>query len=88
MKLNHQTSIITGGAKGIGAGIARAFAQEGATVVIADTDEAAGTKLVAEIGAGAHFFRCDVSASSDVQAKRSFAATAPHGLKATPRRSR
>jgi NAD(P)-dependent dehydrogenase (short-subunit alcohol dehydrogenase family) len=39
MKLNGKTAIVTGGAKGIGAAIARKLAGEGAAVVIADVDE-------------------------------------------------
>ena len=37
--LSNQTALITGGGQGIGAEIARQFANEGAKVVIADIDE-------------------------------------------------
>lgn len=36
--LHNQTAIVTGGGQGIGAEIARLFANEGAKVVIADID--------------------------------------------------
>jgi NAD(P)-dependent dehydrogenase (short-subunit alcohol dehydrogenase family) len=44
-------AIVTGGASGIGRGIATAFIAEGATVVIADIDRGALESTAAEIGA-------------------------------------
>ena len=40
-RLNNKTCIVTGAGRGIGAAIARAFAREGATVVVTDKNEAA-----------------------------------------------
>lgn len=40
--LQDQIAIVTGAAKGIGKGIAAVLRQAGATVVVADIDEAAG----------------------------------------------
>ncbi len=48
--LSGRRAIITGGAAGIGAAIARAFAAEGASVVIADRDGAAAEALARELG--------------------------------------
>ncbi|MFG1958894.1 SDR family NAD(P)-dependent oxidoreductase [Nonomuraea sp. NPDC049028] len=42
--------LITGGASGIGAAVARRFARAGARVVIADLDEVAGPVVAAEVG--------------------------------------
>lgn len=67
MKLQNQIAIVTGGAKGIGAGIVRAFAAEGAYVVIADLDDGAASELIAEVGTAVTYFKTDVSDSSQVQ---------------------
>ncbi len=52
MKLKDKVAIVTGGAMGIGKGIARVFAREGARVVIADVNRAEGEKTAAELAAG------------------------------------
>jgi NAD(P)-dependent dehydrogenase (short-subunit alcohol dehydrogenase family) len=48
----NKVAIVTGAGNGIGLGIARAFAAEGATVVIADINPAAGEAAAAAIVAG------------------------------------
>jgi NAD(P)-dependent dehydrogenase (short-subunit alcohol dehydrogenase family) len=64
-KLSGKTAIITGGATGIGATYARAFAAEGANVAIADVRESEGETLAQELGngkePGAMFVRTDVT---------------------------
>ena len=47
-ELNDQIVIVTGGAQGIGKGIARYLLGEGAGVVIADIDREAGRECVSE----------------------------------------
>ena len=64
MRLHNQVAIVTGGANGIGEGISRRFAAEGAHVVIVDTAADAGQDLAAELaGAGGSsvFVEADVS---------------------------
>lgn len=48
--LDGRTALVTGGASGIGAACARALAQRGATVTVADLDEDGAERLAAEIG--------------------------------------
>ncbi|MEM6390236.1 MAG: glucose 1-dehydrogenase [Pseudomonadota bacterium] len=50
MQLEGKTAIVTGGASGFGAGIARGFAREGAEVLVADRNADGARKLAEEIG--------------------------------------
>lgn len=50
-KLQDKVAIITGGAGGIGKGIALSYVKEGASVVIVDLDEKAGNETIKELQA-------------------------------------
>ena len=61
-KLNQKKALVTGGASGIGAAVAQMFAEAGATVWIADRDEANGRALAAQVGG--HFIGLDVASEA------------------------
>jgi len=61
MRLLHRTAIVTGGARGIGAGIARCLAAEGARVGIVDLDAAAAEDTAAGLGVEAIGVGADVA---------------------------
>uniref|UniRef100_A0A8R7TD92 Sex determination protein tasselseed-2 n=1 Tax=Triticum urartu TaxID=4572 RepID=A0A8R7TD92_TRIUA len=67
-RLEGKVAIVTGGARGIGEAIVRAFVRQGARVVIADIDGAAGEALAAALGgACCSYVHCDVSVEADVE---------------------
>ena len=66
--LTDQVAVVTGGASGIGLGLAHAFASEGCRVVIADIEEAALQKAAASLPEGTLTVRTDVSKLADVEA--------------------
>ena len=68
----NQTVLVTGGSSGIGLAAAKAFAAEGARVVITGRDAAALEQAAAAIGAGTLAVRND---AGDVAAARQLAAT-------------
>ena len=65
-ELAGKTAVVTGGASGIGRGLAEAFKAEGMNVVIADIERGALERTAAEIGA--HGVVCDVSSTQSVEA--------------------
>ncbi len=69
MLLDNKVAVVTGGANGIGYAIARRFLEEGARVVIADTDDEAGPRAVAALeGIGRiRYVECDVGERLDVR---------------------
>ena len=48
--LGGRTALVTGGASGIGLAAARALAASGATVTVADVDEAGAQRVADELG--------------------------------------
>lgn len=71
MELSGKIAIVTGAASGLGHAVALRFAREGASVVAADTNEAAGAALnqqFSELGREGTFVRTDISDESSVKA--------------------
>jgi 3-oxoacyl-[acyl-carrier protein] reductase len=71
MRLRDQVAIVTGGGRGIGRAICKAFSQEGAAVVIADVDTESGNATCQEIidsGGRARFIYTQVADRASVQA--------------------
>lgn len=67
-QLTNKVAIVTGGAGGFGEGIVRAYAAEGAKVVIADMNGEAAKKVAESIGAAASPFTVDVTNKAQVEA--------------------
>ena len=67
-ELKGKIAIVTGGAAGLGEGMVRRFAAEGAKVVIADVDADAGAALAKELGSDALFVEADMSQVDQVTA--------------------
>jgi 3-oxoacyl-[acyl-carrier protein] reductase len=71
-RFDGRVAIVTGSARGIGAGIARRFAEEGASVAVLDLDESQAAATAAELpvagDAKAVGIGCNVSDSASVEA--------------------
>jgi NAD(P)-dependent dehydrogenase (short-subunit alcohol dehydrogenase family) len=63
---NGKTAVVTGGASGIGRGIALGLAAEGMKVAVADIDGAAADKVAAEIGGEAFGLAVDVTSEEQL----------------------
>ncbi|KAF2759510.1 oxidoreductase [Pseudovirgaria hyperparasitica] len=73
-KLEGKVAIVTGGAAGFGAQIAKTFVANGAKVLITDINEDAGAKTAAsESSSSLKFFRHDVTSADDWKATLEYA---------------
>jgi len=68
MKLKDKVAVVTGGAQGIGEAMVRAYAGEGAHVVVADMAVAKAEALARELGGKAMAVRLDVRDQGSVDA--------------------
>ena len=68
MRLKGKTALVTGGASGFGAEIARAYAREGAKVVILDLNKNGAEAVATEAGNGAIAIAGDVTKKADIEA--------------------
>src|SRR5262245_42395660 len=70
MRLQDKVALITGAGSGIGRESALLFAREGASIVVADVNDAAGAAVVAELkaaGGQAVYVHADVSQATDAE---------------------
>lgn len=66
-RLKDRVALIVGAARGIGRGIAERFVEEGASVVIGDSDETSGKTTAQELGSKVRFVRADISDRKDAE---------------------
>jgi 3-oxoacyl-[acyl-carrier protein] reductase len=77
-RLHNRSALIIGAARGIGAAIAERFFEEGARVVIADTEETAGRATAERLNG--RFIATDISQKIDAERAVSEAVTGYGGL--------
>jgi NAD(P)-dependent dehydrogenase (short-subunit alcohol dehydrogenase family) len=65
-ELKGRNVLITGGANGIGAAMARAFHRQGSRVFFCDVDAKTGARLARDLGERAEFRRVDLTKEQDV----------------------
>jgi 3-oxoacyl-[acyl-carrier protein] reductase len=70
MRMEGRVAIVTGGARGIGRAYTERFLREGASVLIADVDDAHGAETVAELSelGAVDYAHCDVADVDSVEA--------------------
>ena len=72
LRLENQVAVVTGGARGLGAGIVSRFVEEGARVVFSDLLNEKGKALEEEFGQNVAFYRADATSAPDTEALMDF----------------
>jgi NAD(P)-dependent dehydrogenase (short-subunit alcohol dehydrogenase family) len=81
VRVEGAAALVAGGASGLGEATARALAEAGAVVTIADLNTEKGAALAAELGSGASFVEADVTDEAAMSAAVEQAAAADGGLR-------
>ena len=68
MRIQGSTTVVTGGASGLGRATAERLREGGGNVVLLDLARSAGREVAAGLGDGALFAACDVTAADEVAA--------------------
>ncbi len=79
-RLQDKVAVVTGASSGIGMATVELFVAEGARVVAADINDAAGAALQARYQGFVHFQHCDVTQEADIAATMAAAADRFDGL--------
>jgi 2-keto-3-deoxy-L-fuconate dehydrogenase len=66
-RLDGKVALVTGGGSGIGAAISRAYAEQGARVVVAEVNPANGQDVATELGEAGLFWATDVTELQSVK---------------------
>lgn len=80
LDLTGRRALVTGGAQGLGEGMARALAAAGATVMVADLQEDLGAKVAESLGEGHGYVHLDVTDDAGWDAAVAAAVTRLGGL--------
>jgi NAD(P)-dependent dehydrogenase (short-subunit alcohol dehydrogenase family) len=83
MQIANHVFLVTGGGSGLGSETANMLAENGARVVVADVNEAAGKEMAAHVGGTVRFVKCDVTDEASTRAAVDYCLSefgAIHGL--------
>jgi NAD(P)-dependent dehydrogenase (short-subunit alcohol dehydrogenase family) len=67
MALTGRVALVTGGTRGIGLAIAKAYVEAGATVYISGRDADVGEKAARDLGSSCYFIACDVMSGQSIE---------------------
>jgi 3-hydroxyacyl-CoA dehydrogenase/3-hydroxy-2-methylbutyryl-CoA dehydrogenase len=67
MQVNDSVGLITGGASGLGEGVARMLIGNGGRAIILDRAQSNGVEIAAELGPNAAFVACDITDAEQVE---------------------